>query len=232
MQLIIWHSGPIAGRRTWLICGGAAGASLIVLILAGALITSLLPWVLPALSVGIDAGHGGIDPGAIGPSGVQEKNVTLPLAQRVAQLLQAADIPVYLTRHDDNRLDTTHRSDLQARVKLAGEHGVDIFISIHTNSFSDRRVSGPRTYYQPGSAEGERLAAAIQSALREAAGQGAKLPVAEDHLVTRETAMPAVIVEVGYISNYEDERLLQQASYQNKLAAAIVEGILNCYPPE
>ncbi len=230
MRFICWYAGGFTRNRVrrrplliamsllWLGLSLAAGSAL------------LLPVVLPILSVGLDAGHGGADPGAVGRGGLQEKEVTLSIARQTAVLLQQAGASAYLIRHTDARLGSHQRSDLLARVKAAGNAAVDIYVSIHTNSFHDRRVRGPRTYYQPGSEEGCRLAGCIQKALQETVGYGRDIQTPEDHLVTRSTPMSAVIVEVGYISNPAEEELLQQTAYQQKLAAAIFAGILSCYP--
>lgn len=226
MHIIYWRVSP-AKRKNW------QGYTLIATFL---LVMLMIPWlassVIPVLSVGIDAGHGGKDPGALGASGLKEKDVTLSIAKHVAYLLQEAGVSVHLTRNTDERLAQNQRSDLQARVRAADNSGVDLFISIHTNSFHDKRVRGPRTYYQPNSIAGQQLACCIQTALCASAGCGAIAPYAEDFLVTRETRMTAVIVEVGYISNPKDEQLLAQPAYQRQLAAVIVKGVLTCYPPQ
>lgn len=227
MHIIYWRVSSPINRLNW---RGRILASILALGLLS--IPLLVPSVIPILSVSIDAGHGGNDPGALGTNGLQEKDVTLSIAKQVAKLLNEAGISTYLTRNTDKRLAHNQRSDLQARVRTASAIGVDLFISIHANSFSDRSVRGPRTYFQPGSIAGERLACCIQSALRASASCGTIAPYAEDFLVTRETSMTAVIVEVGYISNHEDEILLAQPAYQQRLAKAIVAGIFACYPSQ
>lgn len=189
-------------------------------------VARLWPLVWPVLSVAIDAGHGGIDPGAVGPQGLKEKIVTLDVASRVAALLEAAGEEARLLRVDDARLGTSQRSDLRARVRAAHDAQVDILVSIHANSCHIPGVKGPRTYYQPGSTDGKRLAGCIQDRLRAAVGYGARQPTAEDHLVTRESNMVAVIVELAYISNPDEEQLLRTPAFRRRLAHAVTAGIL------
>lgn len=205
-------------------------ATLLLVALTTALWVAILAWpvIWPALSVAIDAGHGGIDPGAIGLRGLAEKTVTLDVARRVASILGEAGIATHLTRVNDARLGSSQRSDLRARVRLAHESSVDILVSIHVNSYRSRKVRGPRTYYQPGSVRGRALATCIQRQLRQAVGYGSHAPVAEDHLITRESKMAAVIVELGYISNPDEERQLRSPAWRQELAEAVSLGILYC----
>lgn len=186
-----------------------------------------LPSAWPILSTMLDPGHGGIDPGAVGRGGLQEKTITLDIAAKVAALLEQQGVTAHMTRTSDSRLAGSQSNDLRARVEFTTRQGADLLVSIHVNSFHLRSVRGPRTYYQPGSEQGQKLAQFIQDRLREACGCGLKQPVAEDHFLTRETLVPAVIVEVGYISNEEEERLLSQDSYRSLLAEAITQGILD-----
>jgi N-acetylmuramoyl-L-alanine amidase len=219
MLLLIWRVGakPTYYRQKAL------------LIICLALITAswmTWPMVWPVLSVALDAGHGGKDPGAIGQSGLYEKTVTLEVARLVQELLIAAGEEALLTRSSDARLDTTQRRDLQARVRVAEEAQVDLLISIHCNAFHLSSVRGPSTFYQPGSEQGKMLATYIQEALIAAMGYGKQEPHADDHLITRVSTMPAVIVELGYLTNPEDERLLTDATFQRRIARGITDGIL------
>lgn len=180
----------------------------------------------------IDPGHGtdpeGRDPGAIGPTGVQEKDVNLAMAQKLAALLKQAGANVYLTRSDEICPYT-----LSGRAYYANDIGADLFISIHSNASLSPEASGTSTYfYAPeGTALGQqreerlRLATAIQNAL--VAVLGTKdLGVREANFaVLRNTDMPSVLVETAFISNPTEEQLLNNPTFQAKVAEGIFNGI-------
>ncbi|HHT26447.1 MAG TPA: N-acetylmuramoyl-L-alanine amidase [Firmicutes bacterium] len=220
MQCLVWHVGNKWAHQRF---------NVLLMIGLTAVLAVWLSWpvVWPALSVALDAGHGGKDPGAIGQSGLYEKTVTLQVARLVQELLIAAGVEALLTRDSDARLDTTQRRDLLARVGIAEEAQVDLLISIHCNAFRLSSVRGPSTFYQAGSAQGKALATHIQQALIAAMGYGRQEPHADDHLITRVSSMPAVIVELGYLTNPADERLLADENFHRRIAQGIVDGILN-----
>ena len=104
--------------------------------------------------------------------------------------------------------------------------GADAAVSIHMNKFSDRRVRGPMVYYQAGASAGKDLAQCVIDSLTEAAGLKHRLANPGNNFVTRVPACPAVLVECGFLSNAEEERLLQDEAYQKAIAAAIAQGII------
>jgi N-acetylmuramoyl-L-alanine amidase len=167
----------------------------------------------------VDAGHGGSDPGAI-YEGVNEKDVNLAIAQRVAALLRAQGYQVLMTRDSDTAVG------LYTRAEIANEAGADLFVSIHANAANNApEFAGIYTYYHPSSRRGARLAQAIQTpicAQTEAVDRGT---ASANYVVLRETDMCAVLVETGFMSNSAELRQLLTSAYQEKLAAGIVEGI-------
>lgn len=180
----------------------------------------------------LDPGHGtdpqGSDPGAIGPTGVKEKDVNLAIALKLAQLLRAEGAQVYLTREGENTSFT-----LAERAYYANNIKADVFISIHSNSSLNPAVGGTATYiYAPqgSTLEGQReerlrLARCIQESLVAALGLR-NIGVLEANLsVLRNTRMPSVLVEVAFISNPAEERLLNDPVFQTKAAAGILEGL-------
>jgi N-acetylmuramoyl-L-alanine amidase len=223
MRLVLWWAGPHKPATKTAFC---IVIGMIMVVVAFSLTQRLWPMVWPVLSIAIDAGHGGIDPGAVGPHGLKEKVITLDVALRVQALLHAAGEPAFLTREDDGRLGTSQGRDLRARVRVAHDQQVDILVSIHCNSFHSHAAKGPRTYYQPGSQQGQLLATFIQDNLRSAVGYGAAKPTPEDHLITRESKMVAVIVELAYISNPDEEQLLRTPAFRRRVAEAVAKGIL------
>jgi N-acetylmuramoyl-L-alanine amidase len=174
----------------------------------------------------IDPGHGGADPGAVGPTGLKEKDVALAISKQVADLLRPI-CTVMMTRTTDIRLGSTQRADLQARVAIAEKEKADRFLSIHCNSFSDRNVRGIETFaYSPGG-NGEKLARAIQAELIKATGlNDRKVKFSGSSMyVLKYTSMSAVLTETGFISNPDEEKLLRDPSFQSKAARAIALGV-------
>ncbi|HCC85671.1 MAG TPA: N-acetylmuramoyl-L-alanine amidase [Porphyromonadaceae bacterium] len=173
----------------------------------------------------IDPGHGGRDPGAVGPAGIREKDVTLAVAKLLAGYLKPI-AETKLTRDSDRALGSDVNSDLRARVEAAETWRADYFISIHCNAAA-AGARGVETYaYKPGG-EGERLARAIQKGLVEATGLPNRGVKFANYYVLRKTSMPAVLVEMGFISNPQEEKLLRDATWQDKAAKAIATGIAN-----
>lgn len=170
------------------------------------------------LVVMIDPGHGGKDSGAIGLEGLQEKNVILPISQQVAALLQQQGIQVILTRSSD------YFVDLAPRVQMARQYHADLFVSIHANSIDNRPdVSGLETYYY---SSGSRLAQTIHNnILRNIDIRDRGVRQARFY-VLRNNPMPAVLVEVGFVTGTQDEPRLATTQYQNQMAQAIANGIL------
>ncbi len=186
----------------------------------------------------IDAGHGAPDGGAEGrESGVLEKDLNLQIAKLLSEELTSAGERVLMTREDDRGLYETEsasirekkREDMKKRAALAGAEGNLCLVSIHMNHFSDARYSGPQVFYYTGSEEGQRLAESIRAAFLEEIGPHCTREVkpTSDLYLLRESEIPAVIVECGFLSNTEEEALLCDAAYQGKLARAICLGIQN-----
>ncbi len=170
--------------------------------------------------IAIDPGHGGRDPGAIGVGGVQEKVVNLEIARRVIQRLQSSGYTVITTRTDDREIL------LQPRVDQAVQANATIFVSIHTNALDRSGVRGVETYYlKPDS---ESLATTLHQAIVAGSGAPDRGVRRARFFVVRETpvGMPSVLLELGYLTNPEEGRLLATAEYQDRLAQAIADGIL------
>lgn len=171
-----------------------------------------------------DPGHGGQDPGAIGPTGVQEKVITLAVAKKVAAILaQVAE--VRLTREADQDLGVSLASDLKTRSRLANTWGADIFVSIHCNSADNSTATGTEVYCYTLGGQGEKLAKAIHDRLIPALGLVDRGVKTANFAVLRQTKMPAALVELAFISNPTEEAMLESPAYQDRAARAIAEGI-------
>ena len=166
----------------------------------------------------IDPGHGGTDPGAIGIGGLREKDIILPISQQVAALLEQQGIQVVMTRSDDRFIS------LEGRVQMARRTGASLFVSIHANSISLRRpdVNGIETYYF----SSQRLAETIHYSILQSLSTRDRGVRRARFYVLRNNSIPAVLVEVGYVTGAEDARKLASPAYQRQMAEAIARGIL------
>ncbi len=188
----------------------------------------------------IDAGHGSPDGGAISNSGIMEKDINLAIAQKLQALLEQTGSVAVITRADDNSIHdpgkTTIRakknSDLKNRKKIMEESQADVFISIHLNKFEQSQYYGAQVFYAAGTEQSKVLAEMIQKELIQTIDNGntrkAK-PAANNIYLLRDAVIPAVIVECGFLSNPEEERLLQTDQYQKKLAWSIYIGLMKYF---
>ena len=167
----------------------------------------------------IDPGHGGSDPGAVGPNGLKEAHVNLAVALKIAEKLRKAGVEVKLTRTSDVFVG------LQPRCNIANSFGADYFVSIHCNSAGTPEAKGTETYCYKFGGQGEVLAKAIQAELIAATGRANRGVKTANYYVLRRTNMPAVLTELAFINNPEEERLLADPAYQEKCAAAIAKAI-------
>lgn len=226
-------------RRAWLVATAtvAALAALLVIMTHTAVKTSApLSGAVCGKTVVIDPGHGGEDAGARGRSGLLEKDIVLDIAEHLANLFNRVAVYTVMTRGDDRGVDRSERpgsmeskrQDLENRVDLAAKSRADLYISIHANSFPEPVWSGAQTFYHSKSEASKALALEIQKEL--VAGLGPNLRRAkpgDDYFVLRRSAMPAVIVEVGFLSNPREEALLAQPDYRRRVAEAIFRGTVN-----
>lgn len=173
----------------------------------------------------IDPGHGGRDPGAIGTSGTKEKDITLIMAQKIADLLSSDAIKIGLTRLKDEAVGSDVNSDLKARADIANGWNADCFVSIHCNSAANPEAKGAETYHYPGSENGRRLALAIHRRLVPALGITDRGVKQANFAVLRLTNCPAALVELAFISNPQEEALLVSEDFQQRAAWAIASGI-------
>lgn len=175
----------------------------------------------------LDAGHGGSDNGAVGPSGLTEKEVTLAVALKTEQMLADAGANVIMTRRYDMDVASPYASntaELGARVAKA-PYDAEMFISIHCNAFSNPNSNGMETFYYSGSPESYRLAALLNEELLNYGGLNNRGVKSANFYVIKHTSCPSSLIELAFITNYEEERLLASDEYQEQLAQAIVAAI-------
>lgn len=174
--------------------------------------------------IAIDPGHGGSDPGAVGPAGTREKEHTLAISLCLSESMQAAGHKVVLTRDSDRDVagaDVPAVVELQARVDMANRAAADVFISVHINASVNPAAQGTETWYYQ---DGQALARQIQT---EIAGLGLTDRGIKQagFYVLRHTNMPAALVEAAFISNHAEEALLSTDAFRRRAAAAVAAGI-------
>ena len=186
---------------------------------------------LEGKKIAIDPGHGGNDAGAIGPSGVMEKTVTLRVSLALEKLLKEEGAEVIMTRRDDVEVSPKGKAasaveELKARCDVANKADVDIFISIHADSFTNPNARGTTGYYYSlGSSNSRKLADSIRKALIEQIKTPSRGTQPCNFYVVRNTSMPATLVELAFISNPDEEKLLNSKEGIQKAAQGILDGI-------
>jgi len=169
----------------------------------------------------IDAGHGGKDPGATSALGYYEKTINLAVARRVANILRQRGIRVEMTRTGDYYIE------LEDRAAIANQLGADLFVSIHADSFPKSSRRGFTIYIANGASQASQKAAnALENAMAGTGMNDLGIRNANYHVLVN-TSGPAVLVEMGHISNRSDAALLRGSSFQYRMAQAIAEGIIN-----
>ena len=183
----------------------------------------------------VDAGHGLPDGGAVSNNGVTESEINLKIALKLQNLLEQSGNKVVLTRSTENGIYDANSnsirekkiSDARKRVEIGNNSGADIFVSIHLNKIDKSKYYGWQTFYKTGSEKSKLLAEKIQENLnntiqRENHREPAKL---NNVYIMKHIQIPICIIECGFLSNPEEEQLLQTEEYQEKLAWGIYGGI-------
>lgn len=180
----------------------------------------------------IDPGHGGFDPGKVGVNDVLEKDINLSISQKLKEKLEAEGIEVLMTRSEDCGLYSStdsnkKRTDMQKRVEIINTSNATIAVSIHQNSFSQESSKGAQVFYHESSEKGKMLGETLQEVIKsEIADGNHRVAKSNDsYYMLRKTQCPLVIVECGFLSNYEEAKLLTEDEYQDKMATAILDGI-------
>ena len=188
----------------------------------------------------IDPGHGGIDGGTGDPKDVLEKDINLDIGSKLKKELLVEGFDVVMTREQDESLEdlsdinsSRYRRDLDARKSIINNHEPLVYVSIHVNSSKSSSARGVKVYHFPSSEEGKELAETIANSV-DTYLYGELLKddnlssevLSENFYILRETKYTGVLVEAGFITNPEENRLLKDQKYKEKLAFAIKKGIL------
>jgi N-acetylmuramoyl-L-alanine amidase len=213
-------------------------AAVFLLLITGCLIDALFFWdSVPVFNmpvakkvVVLDAGHGAWDPGKISGT-IEEKDINLAIVQKLQAYLEEGGATVIVTRQDDTSLGDSKAVDMRVRSLIANKSNADIFVSVHQNSFTNAGVHGAQVFYFNQSDDSEKLGDCIQTQLKEFADPANRfLPKPNaNYYVLKQTTMPAVIVECGFLSNSGDRKKLSTDEYQEKVAWGIYLGIIDYF---
>lgn len=187
----------------------------------------------------IDAGHGGMDGGTSSKNGTVEKSINLSIAIKLKEKLQKLGYEVVMTREEDTGLYSrsgtireSYTEDLKKRCNLKKSSNCDMFISIHLNYFTESKYYGAQVWYS-NYKDSSILAAVTQKNLRidlDPSNKRVQKPAKNAYRILRENdIMPSIIVECGFLSNYEEEQKLKSDEYQQKIAESISKSIGEFY---
>ncbi len=185
------------------------------------------------LTIVIDPGHGGVDPGSVGrKTKVTESELNLKISNKLMKLLKCGEFNVILTRTTSDGLYGTYSSgykkrDMLARQEIIEKSGASIAISIHMNSFTTSANRGAQVFYNTLNKNSEILAKNIQECFAKELPESNKGTAIGDYFILKCTDIPIVLCECGYLSNATDETLLITDSYQEKVAYCIYKGVVS-----
>lgn len=181
----------------------------------------------------LDAGHGGEDPGKVGINGCLEKDINLEITLLVRDKLAEEGVQAVLTREKDEGLHGKNASnkkveDLKKRLEIMEAEKPKLVVSIHQNSYPEEYVKGAQVFYYGTSEEGKKAAEIMQNILIEKVDPSnhREAKSNESYYLLKKTSAVIIIVECGFLSNYQEAELLKTADYQEKVAKAICQGII------
>jgi len=221
------------------------GIGLAVVLLTVTLLSQDVPstrtwsyWTLPlsGKTIAIDAGHGGMDGGAVSKQGAIEKDLNLAIALQLRDYLQQAGAIVIMTREGDydlaqegtRKISKRKTEDLLQRAQMVKESKASMFISIHMNSIPSPKWYGAQTFFYPSHPDNPVLAGLIQDEIKRNLENTQRLAAKKQDVYVLKAldSIPATLVEVGFLSNPGEAKRLVDADYQRKVAASIYQGIL------
>lgn len=187
----------------------------------------------------LDPGHGGEDPGCNDPFlGIYEEDINLQVSQILQNILDKTGAEIILSRDSDKDYvlpkdlrgnQTKKQCDLMARIKMAEDSKAEVFVSLHVNATRKKSYSGAEAFYNPANPYSLLLAQNIQNHLRNIPGMTKRIAKPGSYYLLKNTSMPSVIVEMGYLSNSKEKDLLIKENYQQALALAISRGLVDYF---
>lgn len=175
----------------------------------------------------VDAGHGGFDTGSIAGDGKTEKDINLEISQKLKNRLEQYGATVIMTRMTDDALGEDKESDFEERERIIAASNADVFVSVHQNEYTDNPdAKGPQVFFVAQGSVGKRLAVCIQDVINyELSIESPRMALPADYRILRTGGQPSCTVECGFLSNTEENVLLQDENYQQRMADAIADGI-------
>lgn len=183
------------------------------------------------VDVFLDPGHGGRDPGKVGVNGVLEKDINLEISKELADCLEQDGVAVAMTRDTDEGLypedaQNKKRADMEKRVEMINQASPRLVVSIHQNSYQQEEVRGLQIFYYSGSEESEKTALTLEQFLQEKGVENVRSSKANDtYYMLKKTEVPTIIIECGFLSNYQDAENLTDENWQKELAEILSAGI-------
>lgn len=185
--------------------------------------------------IAVDPGHGGYDPGAVFGK-VHEKDINLILSKKIKKQFENSGFFVVLTRNGDYNYaikglhgNEAKRYDLTQRIKIINSSKAKMLLTVHVNSSKKTAYAGAEAFYYPNSSRGKILADYIQEELKGIPGMQKRLPKTSKCFMLRNTKVPAVLIEIGYLSNSKERKRLQDPEYLNLIAEKITVGLIKYY---
>ena len=187
-----------------------------------------------AMSIIIDAGHGGKDGGAVGSTGVSESYLNLQYAKELQTLCEDAGFKVIMTRSDMNGLysplaSNKKRSEMEKREKIINSADGKLVVSIHMNSYPLSSLYGAQVFYKKDNESGKNFAQSVQSNLKKESLNTRGEASVGDYYVLNCTDKPAILVECGFLSNVEEELKLCSDEYRKNFCESLFRGVLDFY---
>lgn len=180
----------------------------------------------------IDPGHGTPDGGAVSSTGTIESTLNLEISLKLKEELTERGYKVIMTRESEDGLDQKKKTDMNMRLDIMENTPADIFVSVHINKFHQSKYRGAETLYSSNFIQSTLLAQLIMDEIKsiDPDNQTRGIKEAEKSLfLMKNASLPAVIVECGFLSNPEEEKLLKDSAYQGRIASAICDGIVAYY---
>lgn len=221
----------IIRRRTLIVCSFLL-AAVVVLLSVLSMRSNGMAGADALMTVVIDAGHGGVDGGAVGiNTGVKESDLNLKLARELRVRFRDAGFAVIMTRSDENGLygnlsDGYKRRDMQRRREIVLNADPVLVLSIHLNKYSQSYRRGAQVFFDEDNVEGKKLAEFVQEELNKAVNARSYPALKGDYYMLNSHSYPAIIAECGFLSNPDEEALLQTEDYRKTLCSAIFGGAI------
>lgn len=180
----------------------------------------------------VDPGHGGRDPGTMYGK-IEEKDIVLEISQKLREQLMSKGAIVYMTREIDEDLSSEwdtrkKRGDLYRRILMYKEYGAELYLSIHINSYSNTKESGAEVLYNPINSENKIFGEILMNHFRTALGSKRQLKKTDLYMY-KNTTVPGVLIECGFLSNPNERYLLQKETYQKKLSKVITDSVIEYF---